>query len=254
MALILFNLPASTTSRLKLSLSGIFLPLFGLAGSAQKATESTALRVLPKSTLVAEVEKLRHENADLKLQLMQREEAVRENDSLRKAVSWQQRAPWKVRLARVITREPANWWRTLQIDLGSNTGVSKNMPVVTEQGLIGRIDEVSPGYSRVVLIGDPKCRVAAMVENAARNTGFILPGEATVLDESIVDMTYISRLGQITPGQRVVTSGLGGIFPKGIPIGNVVDVNSIGYGLYLDARVKLIADTRELETVWVIFP
>jgi rod shape-determining protein MreC len=81
-----------------------------------------------------------------------------------------------------------------------------------------------------------------------------LPGESSVLDESIVEMTYISRLAQILPGQRVVTSGLGGIFPKGIPIGNILDVNSIGYGLYLETRVKLIADLRELEEVWVIFP
>ncbi|MGN6386153.1 MAG: hypothetical protein ACTHMT_07925, partial [Verrucomicrobiota bacterium] len=66
-ALILFNLPARTTSRLKLSLSGIFLPLFGLASSTQKATEAAGLRVLPKSTLAAEVEKLRHENAELQL-------------------------------------------------------------------------------------------------------------------------------------------------------------------------------------------
>lgn len=253
-ALILFNLPARTTSRLKLSLSGIFLPLFGLASSTQKATEAAGLRVLPKSTLAAEVEKLRHENAELQLKLTQREEAVRENDLLRKALSWQQRAPWKVRLTRVITRDPANWWRTLEIDIGSDSGVTRNLPVVTEIGLVGRVDEVSPKTSRVVLIGDPKCRVAALVENAARNTGFILPGESSVLDESIVEMTYISRLAQITPGQRVVTSGLGGIFPKGIPIGNILDVNSIGYGLYLETRVKLIADLRELEEVWVIFP
>jgi rod shape-determining protein MreC len=104
-----------------------------------------------------------------------------------------------------------------------------------------------------VLLGDPKCRVAAMVENAKRDTGIIAPGEPTVLDESILQMTYLSRLSQISPGQRVVTSGLGGIFPKGIPIGHIVEMTSIGYGLYLEARVKLVADLREMEEVWVIF-
>ena len=253
-ALILFNLPTHTTSRLKLALNSLFLPLFGLAGSAQKAGDAGGMRILPKGVLISEVEKLRKENQELKLQLMQRDEAARENENLRKALGWQQRSPWKVRLARVIARDPANWWRTMEIDLGSNAGVSKNMPVTTSDGLIGRVDEVAPNYSRVVLLGDPKCRVAALIENAKRDTGIIAAGEATVLDESIVQMTYLSRLSQISPGQRVVTSGLGGIFPKGIPIGYVVETTSIGYGLYLEARVKLIADLREMEEVWVIFP
>jgi rod shape-determining protein MreC len=253
-ALILFNLPARVTSRLKLSVSGIFLPLFGIAGSVSKAEDAVGMRVLPKSTLIAELQQLRRTNAVLTLKVTQQEEAVRENAALRKALQWQQRSPWKVRLARVIVREPSNWWRTLEIDLGSNAGVAANMPVVTENGLIGRIDVAQANYSRVVLIGDPKCRVAALVENEERSTGYILPGESTILDESIVDMTYISRLSHLTPGQRVVTSGLGGIFPKGIPIGNIVDVNSVGYGLYQDARIKLIADLRELEEVWVLFP
>jgi len=253
-ALILFNLPTQSTSRLKLALNSLFLPLFGLAGSAQKAGDAGGMRLLPKGVLISEVEKLRKENQELKLQLMQREEAVRENETLRKAVGWQQRAPWKVRLARVISRDPANWWRTLEIDLGTGEGVSKNMPVVTSEGLVGRVDEVAANYSRVVLLGDPKCRVAALIEDAKRDTGIIAPGEATLLDESIVQMTYVSRSSQISPGQRVVTSGLGGIFPKGIPIGHIVETTSIGYGLYLEARVKLIADLREMEEVWVIFP
>jgi rod shape-determining protein MreC len=142
----------------------------------------------------------------------------------------------------------------MEIDLGSKDSVTKNMPVVTAEGLIGRVDEVGDNYSRVLLLGDPKCRVAALVENGKRDTGIIAPGEATVLDESIVQMTYLSRLSQISPGQRVVTSGLGGVFPKGIPIGYVVETTSVGYGLYLEARVKLIADLREMEEVWVIFP
>ena len=252
-ALILFNLPTQTTSRLKLAINSIFLPLFGLAGSAQKAGDAGGMRILPKGVLIGEVEKLRGENQELKLQLMQRDEAVRENENLRKALGWQQRTSWKVRLARVVTRDPANWWRTMEIDLGSNAGVSRNMPVVTSEGLVGRVDEVGPNVSRVVLLGDPKCRVAAMVENAKRDTGIIAPGEPTVLDESILQMTYLSRLSQISPGQRVVTSGLGGIFPKGIPIGHIVEMTSIGYGLYLEARVKLVADLREMEEVWVIF-
>ena len=253
-ALVLVNLPSQTASRVKLAIGGLFLPLFGIGSSAQRASEAASMRVVPKSALISEVEKLREENTELRLQLQQFREAFRENEVLRAALGWQSKSPWKVRLARVITRDPANWWRTLQINLGSADGVTRNMPVVTSDGLAGRIDQVGLNYSRVVLLGDPQCRVAALVENDKRDTGIIAPGEATVLDESLVELTYLSRLSVVAPGQRVVTSGLGGIFPKGIPIGHVVDTNSIDYGLYLEARVKLIADLREMEEVWVLYP
>ena len=254
LALVFLNLPAQATSRLKLAISSLFLPLFGLAGTAEKAAEATGVRLLPKSVLAAEVEKLRRENDELKIEAQQAREWARENASLREAVAWQKKLPWKTRIAQVITRDPANWWRSIQINLGSKDGIVKDLPVITPFGLIGRVYEVGGRYSRVVLLGDPLCPVAAVVDNSARDTGMISPGEATVLDESIVEMTYITRHSQAIPGQKVFTSGLGGIFPKGIPIGHITDTNSIGYGLYLEARVKLSANLQELEEVFVLFP
>lgn len=258
-ALVLLNLPSHTTNRLKLAIGGLFLPLFGLASSAQKLGESAGMRALPKSTLINEVETLRRENAELRLRLMQTEEIARENAVLREAVEWQARLPWDARLARVISRDPANWWRTIQINLGSKAGVVKNLPVVTDRGLVGRVDEVGINISRVVLIGDPSCRVAVVVDNEDRSTGVVLPGETSVLDESIVQLKYLSRHGNVQPGQRVLTSGLAPagmkpIFPKGIPVGTIIDTNSVAYGLEIEARIKLAADLQELEEVWVLFP
>lgn len=254
LALVLLNLPAQTASRLKLAVGSVFLPLFGLAGSAQKVGESAGMRILPKGTLIKEIETLRRQNEELKLDLMQAREMFRENGLLRQAVGWQQNSPWKLRLARVVTRDPANWWRTLQIDVGRRDGIVKNLPVITSEGLVGRVDAVGEHFSRVLLVGDPNCKVPAIIENEARDTGVIMPGESSVLDESIVEITYLSRHSKIQPGQRVATSGLGGVFPKGIPIGHVLDTASVGFGLYLEARVKLTADLRELEHVYVIMP
>ena len=253
-ALVLLNLPDHVSGRLKLAISGLFIPLFGVASSAQQLGDHAGLRALPKGVLISEVEHLRRENEELKLQVMETEEIARENDVLREAVAWQPRVPWKRRLARVINRDPANWWRTLQIDLSAKDGIVRNLPVVTAEGLIGRVDEAGPFSSRVVLLGDPQCKVAAVVDGSTRDKGSIMPGESSILDESIVEMTYLPRNSEAVPGQRVFTSGLGGIFPKGIPIGEIIQTNSVQYGLYLEARVKLFANLRELEEVWVLMP
>jgi len=142
----------------------------------------------------------------------------------------------------------------LQIDLGRNDGVNKNMPVITPDGLIGRVQEAGANRSRVTLIGDPQCRVPAVVDKPGRDTGILGPGEASVIDDAIVELTYLSRNSQAIPGQKVYTSGLGGIFPQGIPIGTIIETNSVSYGLYLQARVKLFGNMRELEEVWVLYP
>jgi rod shape-determining protein MreC len=254
LALVLLNLSSQTTSRLKFALSSLYLPLFGLASSAQKLGEDAGMRTVPKSALIEQVEKLRRENEQLRLDAMQSQEIGRENAALREAVGWQKTTPWKLRLARVISRDPANWWHTLQIDLGSNQGVRRNMPVVSAGGLVGRIQEVGANRSRVVLVGDPQCQVPAVVDNPGRDTGTIRPGESSVLEESIVELSYLRRNSQAIPGQKVFTSGLGEFFPKGIPIGTITETNSVSYGLYLAARVKLSANLNELEEVWVLYP
>src|SRR5436190_2235920 len=124
LAMVLLNLPGHTTARLKMALSSLYLPLFGLASSAQKLGEAGGMRAIPKGALIEQVEKLRSENEELRFQAMQNQEMARENAVLRDAVGWAKTKPWKLRLARVISRDPANWWRTMQIDLGHNQGVA----------------------------------------------------------------------------------------------------------------------------------
>jgi rod shape-determining protein MreC len=140
----------------------------------------------------------------------------------------------------------------VQIDLGTRDGVRENLPVITDAGLVGRVSSASFAHSQVVLVGDQNCRVSALVENPARDTGVLLAGGT--LDTSLVDLTYLASSANLKPGQSVITSGLGGVFPKGIPIGQIVDARSVEYGLYTDARVKLNANLGSLEQVWVLFP
>lgn len=246
----MLSLPSQTQAQLKRGIGSMFLPFFGLAASAQYVSDITRASAASKSALLRENEALRHENAELKVQLARAEAVDRENNRLRELVTWQQRQPWKLGLARVVLRDPANWWRTAQIDLGSRDGVKLNMPVLTPEGLVGRVSSVSVTRSQIVLLGDPNCKVAARVENEDRETGIIKPGGP--LDRDLVELTYLSRTSSLKPGQMVRTSGEGGLFPRGIPIGTIVDFESVDTGLATVARVKLAADIAALEEVFVL--
>ena len=249
--LAIFSLPPRATSRLKLAVGSLFLPLFGLANTAQQLPVTAADAILSRRELIQQNENLRRENQQLKFLQLQSAATARENDQLRAAIGWQKQTPWKLKLANVVMRDPANWWRTIQIDLGSRDGIQTNQPVLTDAGLVGRVSTVSYVSAQVVLIGDPDCRVSALVENSTHDMGIL--SASGPLDNSLVQMNYLSSSANLKPGQNVLTSGFGGVFPKGIPIGKIVSAQTIEYGLATEASVKLDANLGALEQVWVLF-
>jgi rod shape-determining protein MreC len=250
LSLTILNLPSQAAARLKLGIGSIFLPLFGLATSAHQMAGRAGDAIVPRGQLVRENEALHRQNQELKLQNDRAREIDRENARLRQLLGWQQQKPWKLKLANVILREPANWWRTVQIDLGSRDGIKVNMPVLTTEGLVGRISSVSLAQSQVVLLGDPNCKVSALVQNESRVSGVI--GPYGPIDGSLVAMTYLPPNANVKPGQNVVSSGNGGIFPKEITIGKIVDAHPAEFGLSTEARVKLAADLNSLAEVFVL--
>ncbi|HUC85979.1 MAG TPA: rod shape-determining protein MreC [Candidatus Acidoferrales bacterium] len=255
-AVLLLSLPTRATSRLKFAVGTWFLPLFGLADAAQQLPADLADSVLPRRELLREIDNLRRENQQLREQQIQTAAIARENDQLRNELGWQRLAPWKLKLANVVMRDPANWWHTVQIDLGSRDGVQADQPVLTAEGLVGRVSAVGLVSSQVVLIGDPSCRVSAIVEDAAHDLGVITAGgplSAGPLGASLPVLSYLASTANLKPGQDVLTSGLGGVFPKGIPIGKIVDAQAVEGGLAWEASVKLNANLGALEQVWVLF-
>ncbi len=250
MTLILWNLPARMTEALKLAIGSIFVPLIGVTGTGHQLADRAGDAMLSRSELLRQVEDLRKENQQLKIQEVHSHEVERENARLREAVGWKAQRKWEMKLGRVIMWEPANWWRTVQIDLGSRDGVATNMPVLTVDGLVGRIAAVSLTKSQVVLLGDPNCKVSAAVRNESNVTGVMVP--YGTLEGSLVSLEFLPANANVKPGQNVVTSGIGGVFPPGILIGKIVDAHSADYGLSTEARVKLAANLNALNEVWVL--
>jgi len=252
-ALALLNLPERTAAKLKLLVSGSFLPLFGLAGAAQGLADQGGQVVVSRRDLLRQAAQLQEENRQLRARALQGEQALRENNRLRQLLGWQQQSPWRLKAARVVARDTANWWRTVRIDAGQRDGVRADSPVLTTEGLVGRVSAVAYTTAQVVLIGDPNCHVAVVVRETGEQ-GVISAASSGVLDHRLVDLAHLPRNSALKPGQTVYTSGLGGIFPAGVPVGAIVDSRSVGYGLYTEARVKLAVDTSRLEDVMVMLP
>lgn len=253
LTVVVLKLPSRTAAQLKVAISGLFLPLFGLSGSAHHLSDKAGNAIISRTELARQLDQLQKENAELKIRAQRAQETELENARFRQYFRFPQKDRWNLRLARVVARDPANWWRTLKINLGSRDGVLTNAPVLTADGLVGRVSEVGYAQSQVVLLGDPDCRLAVMIEET-RDNGVIAPSSSSPLDNTLVDLTYLSRAATLKAGQRVVTSGLGGIFPPGILVGQIVDFRSFGYGLYNEARVKLEVKMNTLEEVWVKLP
>jgi rod shape-determining protein MreC len=143
------------------------------------------------------------------------------------------------------------------IDVGSRDRIRPNLAVVTAEGLVGRIDKVGPDRSSVVMVGDPNCRFAAQVQEPRDKSvvakGIISPSAST-LDRLLVDLIHVPGGSLLKPGQTVMTGADSILFPKGITVGQIVDVRTNDYGLNLEARVKLAVNLNRLEYVWVLLP
>jgi rod shape-determining protein MreC len=252
-AVALLKLPGETMGKLKLAMSGLFLPLFGLTGSAHELLGEAREGLTTKRELQGQIDELRRQNQEQQLLLTQDAGLWSENARLRGLVGWQRQTRWKIKAARVIARDPANWWRSLEIDLGTRDGVRTNCAVLTADGLVGRVQSVGQTRSQVIVLGDPTLRVSAIVQTNGE-TGVIVASSSIPQEEGMIDMDYLAGNSAVRPGQSVVTWGAGGVFPPGIPIGKVVDLRAKDFGLSMEARVKLAVNLGALEEVWVTMP
>ncbi len=149
-------------------------------------------------------------------------------------------------VGRVIGHDPSNLQRYITLDVGREAGVARNMPVVTDRGLVGRILEVGDGWSRVLLITDVSSSVNALTQST--RAGGLVQGQA---DGSLV-MRNIPQGDIVSVGDTVFTSGLGGNFPRQILIGQITAVQRRDYDLYQSATVRPTVDFDHLEMVLVI--
>ena len=194
----------------------------------------------------SELTTLKRQNTELRSRLTALEEARLENLRLRALVGLAQPNKRKVLAANVIGRPAGVWEGVVTIDRGSDDGVEAGMAVLGPAGLIGRTIEVTRRTSRVQLITDQRSGVAVVLQ------GSRAPGVLSGSIEGELKLDFVSRETTVKPGAVVVTSGIGGVYPKGLPVGEVVKVRADTGGVYQDIEVRPTAKIAGIEEVLVL--
>ena len=201
------------------------------------------------------------ENQRLKSQISSLEELEalneilqRENEELSALLDLQPSLVGKnVIASSVISRSPDTWLDSITIDVGSNSGIEKNMSVMTESGLVGHVTEVSATSSKVQLLITENNQMTNVAVSIQTDDG-IVSGILSDYDEKTQELILkqVPNDAQISEGNTVTTSGLGGVSPEGLIIGEVTSAKSDNFGLSQSVKVKPAADFKDIRTVLVV--
>lgn len=181
--------------------------------------------------------------AQLESQLVTFKELEKENERLRKIVDFRSTIPSKSIAARIIGSDPSPWRRSFILDKGTRHGLKKDMAVVSFQGLVGRILEAGPETSRVILLTDLDARVSSLTDQS--RAGGITAGTGG----NKLKMIYLDLDSGVQVQETVLTSGLGGLFPKGLRIGKITALTRDPSGLHIQADVEPFVVFSKLEEV-----
>ncbi len=219
----------------------------GVAGGIQQGTVFTR----DVATVYRENQTLRAENQELRHVVFQLTEKAAENERLQAMLEFRTKSvAFQMKAATVIGRDPGILNYSILINQGANDGLKVNMPVVTHQGLVGHVMETFAGTAKVRLLVDTGSSAASMVQRPqSRAVGIVEGNPAQV---SVLRMKNLMRDGDVIKGDKIMTSGLGGIYPKGLLIGEVTDVVDDDGGLLKTALIRPALDFSRLEEVFVI--
>ena len=194
----------------------------------------------------ATLSELKEENEALRMRNAELEEQASSAERLQELLDLRSTYDLQSVTGTIVSGASDSWSSTVTIDRGTSSGVTAGMPVMTSAGVIGQVVSSGPSSSTVKLLSDEGSSISALVQSS-RSHG-MLTGSAT----GEVKLELVSSGQDVKVGDVVVTSGLGGVFPKGLPVGEVVSVTNDPGELYLDIVVDLYADTSSSEEVLII--
>lgn len=213
-----------------------------------------------QSTLLEERDRLRDQASRLQTELLLLREIENENNALRRKLRIAEREPRLLAAEVLTTNAGDSWMNRLRIDKGSKDGVEVNGTVLTEDGLVGRVISVTPHTADVLLLTDAGSRLSCTLEGNGAIRGILCGNgiahhDKTLLLTNLVKpltVQYLRKDAEPAIGTKVVTSGLGGLYPAGIPIGEIQSIEKDASGLYLSAQIVPYVDLASLRCVFVV--
>ncbi len=196
--------------------------------------------------LEQENQDLKRELQELKLQMNRYREADLANERLRALLNFKKSIATPLLPAQLVAFDPSGWFQTILIDKGRNDGVVQDMAVVSSEGLVGRVIGVGNHHSKVLLILDGNSAVDAYIQRSRAR------GVLVGLGLELCLLKYVQRNEDVQVGDQVISSGMGGVFPKGLLVGTVQEVVRGSSGLFQRVEVEPAVNFSRLEEVLVV--
>jgi rod shape-determining protein MreC len=193
-----------------------------------------------------ENEELKRELQELKLQVNRYREADLANQRLRALLNFKKSIATPLLPAELVAFDPSGWFQTILIDKGRSDGVAQDMAVVSAEGLMGRVIGVSSHHAKVLLILDANSAVDSLIQRSR------VRGVLVGLGGDLCLLKYVQRNEDVQVGDQVISSGMGGVFPKGLLLGTVQEVVRGSSGLFQRVEVEPAANFNRLEEVMVV--
>lgn len=219
----------------------------GISNSIKSASD----HLFKYNELFEENKKLREEASELRSKIQDAENSIKENIQLRAALNMKERDEnFEVESAEVIARNGDNWSIAFTINKGSLAGIQPDNCVVTSEGMVGYVSEVGPTWSTVTAITDTTMEASAIVTRT-RDVA-CAEGDFELMKHGYFKLAYLSREAQLLKYDTIETSGMGGLFPKGIVLGYVEDVKTESHGISKYAVISPAVNLDKVNHVLVI--
>ncbi|MBC8206794.1 MAG: rod shape-determining protein MreC [Kiritimatiellales bacterium] len=234
--LLIFLLPDGCTARVKGVFKNLITPVQSGMLKTGRSLKAGADSVRGFGGLAEENRRLYEEVVKLQAESRLNKNIEAENLKLRQALAFHERQTKMLIPAEVAARSISGWWQSVRLAKGTRDGVLNNRAVISPDGLIGRTAEVSARTAEVLLLSDPACSVSARISRTG-SFGLVTGQGVNLKGYPIARMRFIHKDTPIRVGDEVVTSGLGGVFPRDVIIGYIESISTEEAGLYQVADI-----------------
>lgn len=228
---------------------------YAIIGSLQTASFNLKMKLAGFLEDIQTSKKLKKENEALKAEIAElrfREEnyykeIVSSNQRLKEMLKFKKEQPYELLPVKIIAYTPHNYFKEVTLGQGKKEGVEKEMVAVNAQGLVGRVIEVYPHQAKVLLISDETSKVGVRVQRTGDVA--ILQGKG---EKGVCELKYLLSKASVEVGDRVITSGLGELFPEGLLVGKISRIRKNPYLLFQEVEVVPSVDFGKLEELFLI--